>query len=134
MSSFKLVTWNVNSIRIRLDLLELLVSLTAPDIICLQEVKAKKEDFPFDNIRQLGYEHIALYGQAGYNGVAILSKFPLLDIEQKNWVGKQDARHIKATIFDDIEIVSDESEDGVAGINNRITVYFPEDDEEETYK
>ncbi|MBQ9732262.1 MAG: exodeoxyribonuclease III [Alphaproteobacteria bacterium] len=104
MSSFKLVTWNVNSIRIRLDLLELLVSLTAPDIICLQEVKAKKEDFPFDNIRQLGYEHIALYGQAGYNGVAILSKFPLLDIEQKNWVGKQDARHIKATIFDDIEI------------------------------
>lgn len=104
MASFKLVTWNVNSIRIRLDLLELLASLTSPDIICLQEVKAKTEDFPFESIRNMGYEHIALYGQAGYNGVAILSKFPLEQIEQKNWVGKQDARHIKACVFDGVEI------------------------------
>lgn len=104
MNSFKLVTWNVNSIRIRLDALKVLVALVHPDIICLQEVKAKKEDFPFAEIKQMGYEHIALYGQSGYNGVAILSKFPLSEIEQKNWVGKQDARHIKATVFDDIEI------------------------------
>lgn len=104
MSSFKLVTWNVNSIRIRLDSLELLSSLVSPDIICLQEVKAKEEDFPFESIRKMGYKYIALYGQAGYNGVAILSKFPLQQIEQKNWVGKHDARHIKASIFEDIEI------------------------------
>ena len=45
MDSFKLVTWNVNSIRIRLDLLKKLVSTYDPDIVCLQEVKAKQEDF-----------------------------------------------------------------------------------------
>lgn len=104
MSSFKLVTWNVNSIRIRLELLRKLVGTYAPDIICLQEVKAKEEDFPFDDIKALGFEHIALYGMAGYNGVAILSKVPLKNIEQQDWVSKHDARHIKATVFDDIEI------------------------------
>lgn len=102
--SFKLASWNVNSIRIRIDLLKQLVDLEGPDVICLQEVKAKKEDFPFDEVRNLGYEHIALYGMAGYNGVAILSKTPLSDIEEKNWVGKTDARHITAKVFDDIEI------------------------------
>ena len=104
MSSFKLVTWNVNSIRIRLDLLKKLVADVQPTIVCLQEVKAKEEDFPFDEIKKLGFQHIALYGMAGYNGVAILSKEPLKQIEQQDWVGKHDARHIKALVFDDIEI------------------------------
>lgn len=104
MTKFKLVTWNVNSIRIRMDLLRKLVEQEKPDIICLQEVKAKKEDFPFDEVRALGFPHIALYSMPGYNGVAILSKFELQEIEEKNWVGKTDARHIKVRIFDDIEI------------------------------
>ncbi|MCQ2740568.1 MAG: exodeoxyribonuclease III [Alphaproteobacteria bacterium] len=104
MSSFKLVTWNVNSIRIRLDLLKKLVEVYQPDIVCLQEVKAKQEDFPFEEIRVLGFEHIALYGMAGYNGVAILAKTPLKNEEKVDWVGKHDARHIKVTVFDDIEI------------------------------
>ena len=100
MNSFKLVTWNVNSIRIRLTPLELLCRLVNPDVICLQEVKAKEEDFPFEEIRRLGFEHIGLYGMAGYNGVAIISKHPLKNIEQRDWVGKRDARHIKATVCD----------------------------------
>lgn len=104
MDFFKLATWNVNSIRIRLDLLKKLAELEQPDIICLQEVKAKEEDFPFDAVRTLGYPHIALYGMAGYNGVAILSKTVLNNVEKRDWVGKTDARHIKATVFDDIEI------------------------------
>lgn len=104
MNSFKLATWNVNSIRIRMDLLKQLCVLENPDIICLQEVKAKEEDFPFEGIRALGFEHIALYGMAGYNGVAILSKYPVKDSCKVDWVSKKDARHIKATVFDDIEI------------------------------
>ena len=47
MNRFKLATWNVNSIRIRLELLKKLIELENPDIICLQEVTAKEEDFPF---------------------------------------------------------------------------------------
>ncbi len=103
-TSFKLVTWNVNSIRIRMELLKKLIESKNPDVICLQEVKAKKEDFPFEEVKKLGYPEIALYGMAGYNGVAILSKTPLKDIKEKNWVGKTDARHIVAKVFDDIEI------------------------------
>lgn len=70
-----------------------------PDVVCIQEVKAKEEDFPFEDVRALGYPHIALYGMAGYNGVCILSKTPLEDVEQKNWVGKTDARHICARVL-----------------------------------
>ena len=104
MDSFKLITWNVNSVRIRLELLQKLAAEQMPDIICLQEVKAREEDFPFKAIRALGFEHIALYGMAGYNGVAILAKTPLKNITPADWVGKHDARHIRAVVFDDIEI------------------------------
>ena len=104
MSSFKLVTWNVNSIRIRLELLQKLAKEQTPDIVCLQEVKAKEEDFPFAAVKGLGFEYIALYGMAGYNGVAILSKHELKDIAKVDWVGKHDARHIRAKVFDDIAI------------------------------
>ena len=99
MNRFKLATWNVNSIRIRLELLKKLIELENPDIICLQEVKAKEEDFPFADIRAMGYPEIALYGMAGYNGVAILSKTPLKKPQPMNWVGKEDARHIKAVSY-----------------------------------
>ena len=75
--TFKLASWNVNSIRIRLDLLRKLIECEMPDVICIQEVKAKEEDFPFEEIEAMGYPHIALYGMPGYNGVAILSKTPL---------------------------------------------------------
>ena len=52
----------------------------------------------------MGYPHIALYGMPGYNGVAILSKTRLNAVDRKDWVGKSDARHITAQIFDDLEI------------------------------
>lgn len=104
MNSFRLATWNVNSIRIRMDLLKKIVEEQQPDIICLQEVKAKKEDFPFEAVRALGYPEIALYSQAGYNGVAILSKTPLSAVREMNWVGKTDARHIQAVAFGEVEI------------------------------
>ncbi len=104
MDFFKLTTWNVNSVRIRLELLKKLVAEVSPDIVCLQEVKAKEDDFPFEAVKELGFPYIALYGQPSYNGVAILSKFLLKDIKPHDWVGKHDARHISAKIFDDIEI------------------------------
>ena len=104
MKTVKIVTWNVNSIRIRLELLRKLVDKYSPDVICLQEVKAKDEDFPFNDVKSLDFDNIALYGMSGYNGVAILSKLPLKNIERIDWIGKKDARHIKATILDEIEI------------------------------
>lgn len=100
----KLISWNVNSLRIRLSDLRQLVEKQQPDIICLQEVKAKPEDFPFDEIRTLGFEHIALYSMPGYNGVAILARKPLSEVRRFDWAGKNDARHISAVCAEGIEI------------------------------
>ena len=100
----RLATWNVNSIRIRLPLLDKLVKQEKPDVICLQEVKAKEADFPFDDIKKLGFENIALYSIPGYNGVAILSKPTLDDIKRYPHVGKDDARHISAVVDEKFEV------------------------------
>ena len=53
-TTFKLATWNVNSIRIRMELLKKFTAQENPDVVCIQEVKAKEEDFPFEEVRALG--------------------------------------------------------------------------------
>ena len=74
----KLATWNVNSLKVRLPhLLEWLAA--APDVICLQETKTEDEKFCRPEIEQAGYR-CCFTGQKTYNGVAILSKFPLADV------------------------------------------------------
>jgi exodeoxyribonuclease-3 len=93
----KIATWNVNSIRRRLDGLRALAEEAAPDIVCLQETKVVDELFPAEDIAAMGYPHQAISGQKAYNGVAILSKFPLADIERPEWCGRADARHIYAS-------------------------------------
>lgn len=75
----RVITWNVNSVRTRLDRLLGVLSRHQPDIVCLQELKAPTEDFPYDEIGKAGYR-AAVYGQKTYNGVAILSRGALDDI------------------------------------------------------
>ena len=75
-TNLKIISWNVNSIRARLPILELLLKKEQPDVLLLQETKCTNERFP----KIPGY-HKALFGQKSYNGVAILSKKPLKDIE-----------------------------------------------------
>lgn len=69
----KIVTWNVNSVRARLERLLHWLQKAQPDIVCLQELKAKEEAFPFEAIRAAGY-HAAVFGQPAYNGVAVISR------------------------------------------------------------
>lgn len=73
------VTWNINSIRVRLPSLLAWLKETSPDVVLLQETKVTDDQFPRDELENLQY-NIATYGQKTYNGVAILSKFPLEDI------------------------------------------------------
>jgi exodeoxyribonuclease-3 len=75
----KLATWNVNSIRARLDRVLDWLDRHRPDVLCLQETKVEDTAFPADEIRKRGYE-IAHHGQRTYNGVAILSRTPLADV------------------------------------------------------
>lgn len=100
-------TWNVNSIRTRLQhLLEWLRSDTAPDVLLLQEIKTVNENFPAMEIEELGY-NIALHGQKSYNGVAILSKYPLEDV-QRGMPGNEadeQCRYIEALVSAHGEVV-----------------------------
>ena len=73
---FRLATWNINSVRLRLDLVERFVRAQRPDVLCLQEIKCVDGLFPDLPIRALGFDHVAIAGQKGYHGVAILSRLP----------------------------------------------------------
>jgi exodeoxyribonuclease-3 len=72
----RIATWNVNSIRQRLDHLLTWLRDCSPDIVCLQEIKCLDEAFPREPIEALGY-NVVTHGQKTFNGVALLSKFPL---------------------------------------------------------
>jgi exodeoxyribonuclease-3 len=92
----RIMTWNINSVRLRLALLEDILRAHAPDIVCLQETKCPDESFPRAAIEAAGYAHIHIHGMKSYNGVAILSKNPFSMCEIHHRVGKQDCRHIAA--------------------------------------
>ena len=79
MKSLRIATWNVNSVRQRIEHLLRWLKDTAPDVVCLQEIKTVDETFPSLEIEALGY-HVAVHGQKTFNGVALLSKFPLEDV------------------------------------------------------
>ena len=96
----KLATWNVNSLKVRLPHLTDWLAQARPDIVCLQELKLEDAKFPRGELKATGY-HSAASGQKTYNGVAILSRAPLLD-ESTGIPGFQDEqkRVIAATVGD----------------------------------
>ena len=96
--SVRLVTWNINSLRLRLPLLAEIVAALRPDVVCLQETKVPDELFPVDACRDLGFPHIAFHGMKSYNGVAILSKLPLGEIRKPLRCDRADCRHLIAEI------------------------------------
>ncbi|MCX5957621.1 MAG: exodeoxyribonuclease III [Cyanobacteria bacterium] len=75
----RIATWNVNSVRTRLDQLLAWLGTERPEVLCLQETKVADELFPLAPFRALGYE-AAISGQKAYNGVAILSRLPIEDV------------------------------------------------------
>ena len=100
----KIASWNINSVRLRIDLVEKLSIEKQPDVICLQETKTEDQFFTAQRIKEFGYKHIAFAGKKSYNGVAILSKLPLTAIEYYDMVGKNDKRHVKVTLPGDIDL------------------------------
>jgi exodeoxyribonuclease-3 len=94
MPRVKIASWNINSVRIRLPIVERLVAAEDPDIICLQETKAQDADFPARAAAALGYRHVVLHGQRMHHGVAILSKLPLIEERRHDWQANGEARHV----------------------------------------
>lgn len=100
----RIATWNINSIRARLPLLQKLAETEQPDVICLQETKVTDELFPTEAVRNLGYPHLAICGMKGYNGVAILSRMPIETNGRRDWCGRSDSRHLSVGLPDGTEL------------------------------
>lgn len=90
----KIASWNINSVRARMDIVTRFLTEEAPDILCLQETKVVNDSFPGGPFRQLGYNHQVLNGQPMHHGVAILSKIPIRDEERHDWQANGEARHV----------------------------------------
>ncbi|HSF95356.1 MAG TPA: exodeoxyribonuclease III [Thermohalobaculum sp.] len=93
-----IATWNINSVRLRQELVAAFLKAEAPDILCLQETKSPVDKIPFEVFAAAGYPHWVARGQKGYNGVAILSRLPIEDAGQIDWCAKGDARHVAARL------------------------------------
>ncbi|WP_339048096.1 exodeoxyribonuclease III [Candidatus Mesenet endosymbiont of Phosphuga atrata] len=94
----KIATWNVNSIRKRIDQLCSFVTGDEIDIIMLQEIKCTNEQFPYEQIEQLGYKCV-VHGEKARNGVAILSKYPVIeDSLSTSIVDNEEARYLECLI------------------------------------
>lgn len=92
-------TWNINSVRLRMNLVARFVNKHAPDVLCLQETKCRDSEFPLSDFHALGYPHVAIHGQKGYHGVAIASKLPFAAIDRQDFCAKGDARHISVVVM-----------------------------------
>ena len=102
----KIATWNVNSIRLRLEPMIEWQTRTGTDVLCVQETKVIDGDFPVEAIKNAGYQ-VAFFGQKSYNGVAIISKHEITDVQKgfRDDDDEQPKRLIAATI-NDVRIVN----------------------------
>jgi exodeoxyribonuclease-3 len=100
----KIATWNINSVRLRIEAALRFLKEEAPDVLCLQEIKCRDDQFPANAFRDAGYPHQAVSGQKGYHGVAMVSRLPLKAVEKRGFCGKDDARHVAASVPGGIRI------------------------------
>lgn len=96
----KIATFNINGIKARIEALPRWLSAAAPDVVCLQEIKSVDEGFPREIFEEMGY-HVETHGQKSFNGVAILSKYPLEDVTRglPGDAADEQARWIEATVL-----------------------------------
>ena len=100
MRYMKIATFNINGIKARINALTVWLSEANPDIVLLQEIKSVDENFPREHFEDMGYQ-VETHGQKSFNGVAILSKFPLEDIKRglPGDDADEQARWIEATVM-----------------------------------
>jgi exodeoxyribonuclease-3 len=94
MASLKIASWNINSVRARIEIVERFLREESPDILCLQETKVVNGIFPAAPFRKLGYDHHILHGQPMHHGVAIISRIPMREDERFDWQDNGEARHV----------------------------------------
>jgi exodeoxyribonuclease III len=94
----KITTWNINSVRFRIDLVAKFLKAVRPDVLCLQETKCPDDKFPHKRFKRLGYDYRALNGQKGYHGVAVLSRMPFESTLTHLFCDQNDCRHLAVVL------------------------------------
>ena len=87
-------TWNINSVRLRIDQVARMLREQDVDVLCLQEIKCQPHQFPAEALAELGYVHQAVHGQKGYHGVATVSRLPFRELGRHDWQDNGEARHV----------------------------------------
>ena len=100
----RIVTWNINSVRLRLPLVLKMIDTLNPDVICLQEIKCTNEQFPTNPLSEAGFPHQAVNGIKGSHGVATLARQPFVSSEFRSFCGREDGRHIMTVLAGGVEV------------------------------
>ena len=99
-----IASWNINSIRLRINQLGNILAQYNFDVIALQETKTPDASFPLQQLHDMGYEHIYFRGEKSYNGVTIISKIPFAEKFFWNLCAKNDTRHIAVKLINGLTI------------------------------
>jgi len=100
----KIATWNINSVRLRRNLVTRFLRAEQPDVLALQETKVVNDLFPAKAFAELGYVHQAIHGQKGYHGVAVLSRIPFRESRSREFCSNSDCRHVQVTFENGVEL------------------------------
>jgi len=102
--AFSLATWNINSVRLREELVQKLLREEGPDVLCLQECKSPVDKIPTQGFADLGYPYMVARGQKGYNGVAIISRLPIVEAGAEDFANLGHARHIAGRLENGVTV------------------------------
>lgn len=97
MTKIKIASWNINSVRLRIEQVATFAKAENPDIITIQEIKCLEEQFPHKECKALGYEYIEINGQKGMHGAATISKLPMTRLNT-DFCPRGEARHVSTKV------------------------------------
>ncbi len=100
----KIASWNINSVRARIDIVARFLAEERPHVLCLQETKVTDALFPHAAFAALGYDRRLLHGQPGYHGVAIVARVPVHADDRLDWQANREARHIGVRLDNGLRI------------------------------
>jgi exodeoxyribonuclease-3 len=98
LMKIKLASWNINSVRLRIDQVIRFLEEQKPDILGLQEIKCQEEQFPFEAFKEAGYPYIEVSGQKGYHGAATVSRLPMERLPT-SFCPLDHARHVSTRVI-----------------------------------
>lgn len=94
----RVATWNINSVRLRIDQVARFVADSGTDVLCLQEIKCLEDQFPRKAFEEMGMPHLRIAGQKGWHGVAIASRLPIADSPRLDVCREGHARCVSASV------------------------------------